>query len=106
VIGGRLRSSLHAGVLFAALGLVTWASGQPFVFPSLGPSAFVLAVERRSESTRPARVVGGHLIGGVAGLLTYTALGAGTTLTTLPAALSAPGTHLVGSGICSVVLTT
>ncbi|WP_251342967.1 HPP family protein [Haloplanus halophilus] len=101
----RLGTSLYAGVLFTVLGAVTWASGQPFVFPSLGPSAFVLAFERRGERTRTYRVVGSHLIGGVAGLLSYTLFGAGVTLTTTPAALSPGALHLVGSGVLSIVLT-
>lgn len=101
----RVQTSLYAGVLFTVLGLVTWASGQPFVFPSLGPSAFVLAFERRGEPTRTYRVVGSHLIGGVAGLIAYTLFGAGATLTATPVAFSSTGLHLVGSGVASVVLT-
>jgi hypothetical protein len=47
----RDGTSLSAGLLFAVLGAVAWVTGQPFIFPSLGPSAFVLAFERRSERT-------------------------------------------------------
>ena len=101
----RLGTSLYAGFLFTVLGAVAWASGQPFVFPSLGPSAFVLAFERRGDRTTTYRVVGSHLIGGVAGLLAYTLFGAGVTLTSTPAALSTAGLHLVASGVCSIVLT-
>lgn len=48
----RLGTSLYAGLVFTVLGLVAWATGRPFVFPSLGPSAFVLAFDRRSERER------------------------------------------------------
>jgi hypothetical protein len=58
VTGRCLETSLYAGILFTVLGVVTWVSGRPFVFPSLGLSAFVLAVEGRSERTRAFRVVG------------------------------------------------
>ncbi|WP_049935943.1 HPP family protein [Haloplanus natans] len=93
------------GVLLAVLGAIGWLSGQPFVFPSLGPSAFLLAFERRGSRERLSRVVASHAIGGVAGLLAYAALGAGVTLTATPPPGSAAGLHLVASGICSVVLT-
>jgi len=48
----RLGTSLYAGLFFTVLGLVAWATRQPFVFPSLGPSAFVLAFDWRSERER------------------------------------------------------
>nr|WP_246048999.1 hypothetical protein [Natronomonas salsuginis] len=59
----RLGTSLYAGVLFTALGLLPWASGRPFIFPSLGPSAFTLTFDR----ARTYRVVGSHAIDTVAG---------------------------------------
>jgi hypothetical protein len=101
----RLGTSLYAGVLFTVLGAVAWLSGQPFVFPSLGPSAFLLAFERQGDRRRLYRVVASHCIGGVAGLLAYTLLGAGTTLTATPPPGSAAGLHLVASGVVSIVLT-
>ena len=42
----RIGTSLYSGLLFAVLGVIAWVSGQPFVFPSLGPSAFILSFER------------------------------------------------------------
>lgn len=101
----RLGTSVYAGVLFTVLGAVAWLSGQPFVFPSLGPSAFLLAFERRASRGRLYRIVASHAIGGVAGLVAYTLLGAGVTLTATPPPGSAAGLHLVASGVCSVVLT-
>lgn len=101
----RVGTSLYAGVLFTVLGLIAWVSGQPFIFPSLGPSAFILAFERRGERTRPYRVVGSHLIGGVAGFIAYSLVAAGVTLTTTPPPLSSDGLSLAVSGILSIVLT-
>jgi hypothetical protein len=102
----RLGTSLYAGVLFTALGLIAWASGQPFIFPSLGPSAFILAFDRRGERTVASRVIGSHAIGAAAGFLTYAAFAAGVTLTATPPALSAEGLRLAASGTLSIVLTT
>jgi len=101
----RLGTSCYAGVLFTVLGAVAWLSGQPFVFPSLGPSAFLLAFERQADRGRLSHVVASHVIGGVAGLLAYTLLGAGATLTATPPPGSTAGLHLVASGVCSIVLT-
>ncbi len=101
----HVGTSLYAGVLFTVLGGLAWASGQPFIFPSLGPSAFILAFERRGERTRTYRVVGSHLIGGLAGLLTYSLLAGGVSLTTSPPPLSAAGLGLALSGMLSIVLT-
>lgn len=101
----RIGTSLYAGVLFTVLGLIAWLSGQPFIFPSLGPSAFILAFERRGERTRTYRVVGSHLIGGVAGFIAYSLLGAGVALTTTPPPFSLGGLSLALSGVLSIVLT-
>lgn len=98
-------TGLYAGFLFVLLGAVAWATGEPFVFPSLGPSAFVLAMDWRSDRTRPSRVVGSHLLGGVAGLLAWTLLAAGVTVTAMPAARSLDGLRLAASATGSIVWT-
>ena len=97
----RLGTSLYAGPLFTVLGLVAWATGQPFVFPSLGPSAF----DRRSERERAVRVVGNHLIGGVTGLAAWTAIADGAALTATPPAFSPEGFRLTASAVASPVAT-
>lgn len=101
----RVGTSLYAGLLFTVLGVIAWASGQPFIFPSLGPSAFILAFERRGKRTRTYRVVGSHLIGGVAGLLAYTIFASGVAITTTPEALSMDGFRLAVSATVSIILT-
>ncbi|MFP9191757.1 HPP family protein [Natronosalvus vescus] len=102
----RVGTSLYAGLLFTVLGAVAWISGQPFIFPSLGPSAFILAFDRRSERTRTYRIVGSHLIGGVAGLLAFTLLANGVSITQTPPAYSPEGFWLTTSAVVSIVLTT
>lgn len=101
----RIGTSLYAAFLFTVLGLVAWATGQPFVFPSLGPSAFILAFDRTGERTAAFRVVGSHLIGGVVGLLAYTAIASGVTLTATPPAFTPGGLRLAASGVVSIALT-
>jgi len=52
-MGVRTGTSLYAGLLFTLLGGIAWASGQPFIFPSLGPTAFVLRGFDRFGGTTP-----------------------------------------------------
>lgn len=101
----RVGTSLYAGLLFTVLGGIAWVSGEPFIFPSLGPSAFLLAFERRGEQTQTYRVVGSHLIGGVAGLFAYSLVADGVSLTAIPPPGSMHGLRLELSGILSIVLT-
>ncbi|WP_336336452.1 HPP family protein [Haloarcula brevis] len=101
----RVGTSLYAGVLFVVLGVLAWASGQPFVFPSLGPSAFVLAFHRDGDRTGLPSVVASHFIGGLAGLVAYALLAGGVSLVADPTAFSTAGLRLVASATLSLVVT-
>lgn len=72
--GGRttraLAVGLYAGLLLVLLATVAWATGRPFVFPSLGPSAYALATDGEGRLSA-RRVIGGHAVGVVAGLTAY-----------------------------------
>lgn len=100
-----LGTSIYAGLLFVVLGAITWGSGEPFIFPSLGPSAFILAYDRRGERTRTHRVVGSHLIGGIAGFLAFVVFASGVSLTPSLPPLSIAGLRLAASGTLAIVLT-
>ena len=98
--GSALRVGVSAGLQMALLGGVLWVTGLPVVFPSLGPTAFVLA-------TRPATardVLGGHAWGVAAGLLAYHVLAPGLTVTGL-APLSVDGLRLAASATAAVAAT-
>ena len=101
----RIGTSVYAGFLFTILGLIAWASGQPFIFPSLGPTAFLLAFERNAARDQSYAVVGSHLIGGIAGLFAWTLVAAGVPITESTAAFSVEGLQLAASATLSVVLT-
>jgi hypothetical protein len=92
-------------VLFVVLGVLAWATGQPFIFPSLGPSAFILAFERDGDRTQLTSVVLSHLIGGVAGLVAYSLLASGVSLVADPAAFSMASLRLVMSATLSIIVT-
>lgn len=75
------------------------------LFPSLGPSAFVLATFPESEVSNARRVVLAHGFGVLAGYITYHGLAYGVVITGPIAPFSPEGLRLVLSGIGAIVLT-
>ncbi|MFP8951908.1 HPP family protein [Natrialbaceae archaeon A-arb3/5] len=71
----ELRDDLSAGVNvilhFLFLGGIAWATGQPFLFPSLGPSAYLMATGEQPRAEGAYHVIGGHAIATVCGLVAY-----------------------------------
>jgi CBS-domain-containing membrane protein len=58
--------------LISAIALLTH---EPFVFPSLGPTAFLLFYAARSQVASPRNAITGHLNGVIAGYLALLATG-------------------------------
>lgn len=98
-----VQTSLLAGFLVGFLGFMAWMTGRPFIFPSLGPTAFALA--SHSEGNTACRVIGGHFWGVVAGLVSYHLLASGLAMTSFPSPLTMEGARLMVSGGLSVALT-
>jgi CBS-domain-containing membrane protein len=92
-------------MLIVVCGAVAWVSGHPFLFPSLGPSAYLLAARPTSPASAPHRVIGGHAIGTIVGLGSYTLLASGLTLSALTVPLSIAGLRLGSAAVLSMVLT-
>ena len=95
----------YAGVLVGALGAVAWASGNPFIFPSLGPTAFLLARSRTGAVVTPRRVIGGHAVGVVAGLAAHHLIAPGAALSVTAPALSTDVLRLAVAAALSVAAT-
>jgi CBS domain-containing membrane protein len=55
----------------ALLALLTVATGVPFIFPSLGPTAYQLFFQPRAESSTPRNTLIGHAIGLVCGYAAF-----------------------------------
>ncbi len=102
---GRVATSVHTGFFIAVLGVFAWGTGFPMLFPSLGPSAFVLAMFPEGEASDTRRVVGGHVIGILAGLFAYHLFAGGVTMTAQIPPLSLPGLRLAVSSCVATVLT-
>jgi hypothetical protein len=60
---------LSGGLLVMAVGLAAWAIGQPWLVPSLGPTAYLQAESPAHPAAKPYHVVAGHLIGLAAGFV-------------------------------------
>lgn len=100
-----LRTGVHAGALLAVTGVLAWATGRPFVFPSLGPTAYVLATVERGGTASPRNVLGGHLVGVLAGLAAHHAVAPGLVITTGEPAFALVQFRLALAGTLSVALT-
>ncbi|PEN13639.1 HPP family protein [Longibacter salinarum] len=102
-----LRRAIYVGVetglLLCLLGTVTWVSGYPFIFPSLGPTAFVLAMSPDHNTLR--QVVGGHVCGVLSGLAAYHLLAFGLVVTVAHDPFSTERLWLAASGAFSVAMT-
>lgn len=62
-------------IAIGAIGLVAFVTGDPFVFPSLGPTAFLLFYSPLVPASSPRNAIGGHLIGAAAGYLALVVFG-------------------------------
>jgi CBS-domain-containing membrane protein len=89
----------------AVAGALAWVTGLPFVFPSLGPTAYLLAVRPTAPASRPHRVVGGDAVGVVAGLAAFHLFAPDIAVTGSLAPLSTDGLRIAGSGVLATGLT-
>ena len=104
--GSWFRQSSHAGALLVALGAVVWLTGLPFLFPSLGPTAYLFATQPSARQSAARRVLGGHAVGVLAGLVAYHAIAGDVVITAAMGPASVAGLRLATSGVVAVALTT
>ncbi len=71
-------ATLGEGGLVLALAAIGWATGQPLIFASLGPTAYELVEQPQVRSARAYNIIVGHLIGLGAGFLALYLLNAWT----------------------------
>lgn len=70
---------LASGSLMLLVGLLGLIAHQPWLFPSLGPTAFLQAEQPDQPSARLYQTIVGHLCGLLSGILAVVLLGATTT---------------------------
>ena len=101
----HLSESIHGTLLIGVVGAFAWITGQPFIFPSLGPTAYVMVKAPEKPSHQSKAVISGHLIGIVAGLIGYHLFAGGVSLGVGFSARSWAILRIVVSGIFAMVVT-
>ena len=76
----RVVWAIYVGVngflTIALLALLAVVTGSPFVFPSLGPTAYLLFIAPLAENSSPRNTILGHAIGLACGYAAYSLNGA------------------------------
>jgi len=67
---------INGFITIALLALVAVVTDSPFVFPSLGPTAYLLFISPIGESSSPRNTIIGHAIGLICGYGAYVVSGA------------------------------
>ena len=67
-------------ITIGVLALLALVSGNPFVFPSLGPTAYLLFFSPLGKASRPRNTIFGHGIGLVCGYAAFVLTGTGALL--------------------------
>lgn len=73
-----------SGLLILIVGLLGLAARQPWLFPSLGPTAYMLTQAPGQQSSRFYNVLVGHLVGIAAALFAVSVVGAVNAPPVLP----------------------
>lgn len=66
---------LNGFVSIALMSLLALVTREPFIFPSLGPTAFLLFYTPQTAAASPRNTFSGHLIGAVSGYLALVVFG-------------------------------
>jgi CBS domain-containing membrane protein len=69
---------INGFVTIGLLALLALVTGNPFVFPSLGPTAYLLFFSPLADASSPRNTILGHAIGLLCGYLAFAFTGAGT----------------------------
>ena len=92
---------VNSGIAIAVMAALAMATNEPFVFPSLGPTAFLLFYQPLAPNAAPRSCFFGHLIGVLAGYFSLLVFG----LTNVPANLDAITPARIGALALSLALT-
>lgn len=90
-----------SGVSLAVIGVLAMVTHRPWVFPSLGPTAFIVFASPLAQAASPRSVFFGHLVGVIAGALALLAFG----LYSMPPDLQDVSWQRIGAVVFAVGLT-
>lgn len=97
-----LFAFVNGVVAIAIMSAVALATGAPFIFPSLGPTAFLLFYTPTLPASCPRNTLIGHAIGAAAGYLSLVVFG---LTDNAPALVEGVQWHRVGAAALSLGLT-
>lgn len=90
------------GIMLAVLGILALVLRHPLIFPSLGPTAFLMASNPLSKIASPKNAILGHLIGIICGYTSLVIFG----LTDTPAIIiSGISIQFIAAAALSIALT-
>ncbi|MDW3221135.1 MAG: HPP family protein [Acidimicrobiales bacterium] len=70
-----LFAGVNGLIAIAIMSAVAFVTGQPFIFPSLGPTAFLLFYTPTNPAASPRNTIIGHAVGAAAGYVSLVAFG-------------------------------
>lgn len=97
-----LFAGINGLIAIAIMSAVAWATGQPFIFPSLGPTAFLLFYTPTNPAASPRNTIIGHAVGVGAGYLALVVFG---LTNDLPALATEVTGGRIGAAALSLALT-
>ena len=97
-----LFSLINGLISIGLMALAAWVSRQPFVFPSLGPTAYLFFHRPQAAAASPKHAIFGHAIGVASGLLALVIFGLRDAGPALEAGVDL---HRVGAAALSLGLT-
>ncbi len=68
VVALSIYNFINGGLAIAIMSLIGWYFKEPFIFPSLGPTAYLFFATPLAPASSPRNAFLGHLIGALAGL--------------------------------------
>ena len=83
-------ATVGEGGLVLVVAAIAWATRQPLIFASLGPTAYELVEQPQMRSARPYNVIVGHLAGVGAGFLAVYLLNAWDAPSVAPTGVISP----------------
>ncbi len=97
-----LFAGVNGLIAIATMSAVAWATGEPFIFPSLGPTAFLLFYTPTNPAASPRNTIIGHAVGAGAGYLSLVVFG---LTDAAPALASEVSGGRIGAAALSLALT-
>lgn len=85
-----LFAMVNSGISIALMSIIAYFTHSPFIFPSLGPTAFLFFYKPRAVSATPRNAIIGHSIGAAAGYVSLLITGLTQTGTALQIGVTGP----------------